>query len=960
MLLPPKVPDHELLRRIGQGSYGEVWLARNAVGTLRAIKLVFRSRFKDQRPYEREFSGIQKYEPISRSNEGLVDVLQIGRNDEQGYFYYVMELADDAAQHEVTAGTPALPKGHKGARLAVVAVEGLKVPALSDPGAYVPRTLAREIQARGRVPVQECITLGLNLNLALGHLHRHGLIHRDVKPSNIIFVSGVPKLADIGLVVELAEAQSFVGTEGFIPPEGPNSPQADIYALGKVLYEASMGKDRHDFPEPHSSLGTDPDAKTLMELNAVLLKACAANPRDRYRSAEEMNADLALLNSGQSVQQKHALQRRVKVLTRVGVALAAVVVLGAVPYGLTIKEMRAAKLAAKLEAKALANAKAREQEAHDAETQAKQILEFFQRHVLAAPRPEGEPEGISMDVTGREALLAAEKMIPTSFSNQPLAEAQVRETLGATYIYQGDYARAAQQLEPALPVLRRMLGSDRELTLSVMNDLAVAYDCLGEYQKALPLMEETVGRCEAARGPDHRETLISMHGLATLYRELGREQDALTLELKTFERRKATLSPSHDETLSSMAELGNIYQLLGRLPDAISILEQELALARSNLPPSHPTTVIAMGSLANAYSAADRFEDALPLREMVLEQRRRVYGIDAPQTLISQNNLAATYGFAGRYKEAIALHEDTLKLRRAKLGEDHPDTLYSMHNLAYAYRKDGRLAEAIAMYQRAFEGRKRRLGPDHPDTLFSMTGLALAYVEAHQLTNAAPLSRQALELATAKNAADHPLVLSCKHTVAYLYEAQGDYAHAIPIREELARVQKKKDGASKGKTVTAFRELAVDLLETRQFTNAEKVCRELLGPQQPGLPANASTLAPMQLLLSEALLREGRQGEAEALAGAAMDACRKNRSTNWIGFSSQGLLGACRFEQKNYAEAEPLLLAAIEGLGSATNGETRHDLKNALETLVQLDEATSRPQEATKWRNRLAVLGPVN
>jgi len=93
---PPRIPDHDMLRCIGRGSYGEVWLARNAVGTLRAVKVVYRARFTDPKPYEREFSGIQKYEPISSSNEGLVDVLQIGRNDAEGYFYYVMELADDA------------------------------------------------------------------------------------------------------------------------------------------------------------------------------------------------------------------------------------------------------------------------------------------------------------------------------------------------------------------------------------------------------------------------------------------------------------------------------------------------------------------------------------------------------------------------------------------------------------------------------------------------------------------------------------------------------------------------------------------------------------------------------------------------------------------------------------------------------------------------------------------------
>src|SRR5712691_10749345 len=94
---PPGISDNELIRRIGQGSYGEVWLARNVMGTYRAVKIVYRAAFEHARPFEREFNGIQKFEPISRSHDGFVDILQIGRSED--YFYYVMELADD-----ITAG----------------------------------------------------------------------------------------------------------------------------------------------------------------------------------------------------------------------------------------------------------------------------------------------------------------------------------------------------------------------------------------------------------------------------------------------------------------------------------------------------------------------------------------------------------------------------------------------------------------------------------------------------------------------------------------------------------------------------------------------------------------------------------------------------------------------------------------------------------------------------------------
>ncbi len=324
---PPRIPDHELIRRIGQGSYGEVWLARNVVGSYRAVKVVYRSSFSDDRPYEREFTGIQKFEPISRTCEGLVHVLQIGRNDAAGYFYYVMELADDSCVESEKVGERESGKE----RRAVETGNGSTASRISNPkfqisnpDAYVPKTLSKVRLQRGRVPAADCVQLGLSLTKALARLHAHGLLHRDIKPSNIIFVNGAPKLADIGLVAETSEARSFVGTESFIPPEGPNSPQADIYSLGKVLYELAMGKDRQEFPEPFTGLWENAEAEALLELNAVILKACANDRRERYQSAEEMHADLALLERGKSVRRLHSLRHRLGILAKIGAAAAAV------------------------------------------------------------------------------------------------------------------------------------------------------------------------------------------------------------------------------------------------------------------------------------------------------------------------------------------------------------------------------------------------------------------------------------------------------------------------------------------------------------------------------------------------------------------------------------------------------------------------------------------------------------
>ena len=301
----PQIPDHLLVRCIGSGSYGKVWLARSVTGTMRAIKVVYRSTFSDERPYEREFSGIQKYEPISRSHEGMVDILHVGRHDAAGYFYYVMELADDASAQ------PRLSEGAE-ARAAVDAHlsdrSGIR-PGTSQPGgddfnadAYVPKTLSQELKHRRRLPPETCIRLGISLASALSHLHQSGLIHRDIKPSNIVFVNDVPKLADIGLVSETRESMTFVGTEGYIPPEGPGSPAADIYGLGKVLYQMVTGKDRNDYPELPTDLDEMEDRMGLVRFMDVVALACEPELRKRCKSAKQLGLALhSLENRGKSL-----------------------------------------------------------------------------------------------------------------------------------------------------------------------------------------------------------------------------------------------------------------------------------------------------------------------------------------------------------------------------------------------------------------------------------------------------------------------------------------------------------------------------------------------------------------------------------------------------------------------------------------------------------------------------------
>jgi len=258
----PPIPNHILIRRIGQGAYGEVWLAKDEIGTYHAVKLVYRRTFESDAPYEREFRGIQKFTPISRSHPGLVHILHVGRGE--GYFFYIMELGDDELSDQ---------------RI--------------DPATYSPHSLAKQLEG-GRLSLPACVQLGLDLTAALEHLHQQHLVHRDIKPSNIIFVNRRPKFADIGLVTDMAapgKEKTFVGTEGFIPPEGPGTAAADIYSLGKVLYEACTGRDREQFPSLSGTL-VAAGSKELPMLNEVILKACQNEPHLRYQAASQMHSDL--------------------------------------------------------------------------------------------------------------------------------------------------------------------------------------------------------------------------------------------------------------------------------------------------------------------------------------------------------------------------------------------------------------------------------------------------------------------------------------------------------------------------------------------------------------------------------------------------------------------------------------------------------------------------------------------
>lgn len=322
----PNVPDHEILRKIGTGAYGEVWLARSVTGAYRAVKVVWREDFADEQVFIREFDGVLTYEPIARGIPGLVHILHIGQHGGPfPHYFYVMELADDA---------------YTGAH--------------TDPDTYIPRTLFSDMQQYGNrpMPLDYVLEVGCQLSRALAGLHAQELTHRDVKPTNVIFINGRVKLADAGLVAH-SNQRTLVGTEGYIPPEGPGTPRADVYALAKVLYEMSTGMDRLNFPSLPAELPEGATHRRWIEFNNIICSAASPQvQKDTIVNAKQFAERLERLRDAASIRRKRSLSMR-RLCLRCGIALLATGILGTTGYLLLPEDMpqrlsnaRAALLAA--------------------------------------------------------------------------------------------------------------------------------------------------------------------------------------------------------------------------------------------------------------------------------------------------------------------------------------------------------------------------------------------------------------------------------------------------------------------------------------------------------------------------------------------------------------------------------------------------------------------------------------
>jgi tetratricopeptide (TPR) repeat protein len=862
--VPPTIAGYEILGELGRGGMGVVYRAwQPSLNRAVALKVILAGAHAGPAALARFRTEAEAAARLQHPH--IVPIFEVG--EQAGMPYAVLELVDGGTLAARLAGTP--------------------------------------------MPLRQAAELAETLARAVDHAHGRGVIHRDLKPVNILMTAdGTPKVADFGLAklivgggVSLTQTGDVLGTPSYMAPEQAGSqsgigPAADLYALGAILYELLTGRPPFKAETPQETIRQVVSAEPLApsrlrpklsrDLETICLKCLEKEPSRRYSSAAALAEDLRRFLAGEPIRARPVSLlgrawrwgRRNKVVAGLAASFVAALVVGtAMSTWQAVQATQARNEARQAYKQARANeVRAKEQaaEARRAAAESKAVLKFFQSQVLSAARPEGQDGGLGKGATIRQAVDAAESGIAGSFQDQPAVEASIRNTLGTTYWYLGEAPLAFPQYERALELRRRELGPDHPDTLAVRNNLALAYYSAGRFPEAIALHEETLKLREAQLGPDHPDTLTSRNNLAETYRVAGRTAEAIALHAATLKICESKLGPDHPDTLQCRNNLGIAYYSAGQTAEAIALHETTLKLREVKLSPDHLDTLTSRDNLAEAYRVAGRLSEAIELMEPTLKLFEAKVGLDHPYTLTSRNNLAGAYQAAGRTHDAITMLEANLKLVEAKLSPDHPDTLNSRGNLALAYCDAGRIVEAIALHEATLKVQEAKIGPDHPDTLSSCNNLAHAY-------------------------------------------------------ESLGR-----------------------------WTEAERLRRDTLARRRHAEKADSPLLAADLIPLSRNLLIQSRWSEAEPLLREALAIREKATPDDWSRFDVMSLLGGSLLGRRRYAEAEPLIVTGYEMMKIREVRITvpeRYCLREAAERVVHLYEAWGKPEQAAEWK---ATLGMPN
>jgi len=705
---------------------------------------------------------------------------------------------------------------------------------------------------------------------AVAFAHNRGILHRDIKPHNVMLGPfGETMLVDWGLAKEigapasdagselaqedqqdgrgLSEAGSVLGTLPYMSPEQAEpkteliGPASDVYSLGATLYHLLTGRPpfagkdseelrrkviQGEFLPPRGVDRTVPPA-----LDAIVRRAMALHPRDRYPSATALAEDIEHWLADEPVTAGHEpfpvrARRRMRRHRTLVLSTAVGLLVGVV--GLAVDVAILAGKNRDLESQRRQVADQRDRAESEAAI-ANSVREFLNKDLLAqagAQMQVGPGTKPDPDLKVREALDRAAVKIGERFANRPIVEASVRQTIGEAYFHLGLYAKALEHLERARLLRQRELGQDHPDTLETLTAIGTVYREDGKLSQAEPLLIRAMNGLRAARGAEDPRALAATHIMTHVYYSQGKliEAEALLLSLReAYDRAQGT---------------------------------------------DGPETLDVTNSLAVVYEAQGKFEQAERLLLDAIKQSPRRVGAQHPITLTAKSNLALVYNSLGKKTEVERLRKEVLDARRSVLGDKHPDTLYSMAALGDYYRCEGQMDKAEPLFLEALQGSRAALDRNHEITQLALIGLAVVYSTKPDLVKLEPVLKETARIALSRNGPDHLNTAQANSFLAMLYFIQKEYAKAEPY----------------------FREFRRYLLKT----------------------------AP----------------------------------DGWDRLLVESRLGTCLLGQKKYAQAEPLLLSAYNGMKAREKrapSESNAALRSTIEQIIKLSDEAGGLGKGSAW-----------